>query len=44
MQQMPSQEFGKVSIHAPAGGATRFTANLAGAIHVSIHAPAGGAT
>ena len=33
-----------VSIHAPAGGATKYTERLSESIEVSIHAPAGGAT
>ncbi len=33
-----------VSIHAPAGGATRLNHRINGGYCVSIHAPAGGAT
>ena len=37
--------YGLVSIHAPAGGATKITLLRFGRVHtVSIHAPAGGAT
>ena len=35
---------GMVSIHAPAGGATFFSAQINKGKIVSIHAPAGGAT
>jgi hypothetical protein len=35
---------GKVSIHAPAWGATADVIHFCGAAHVSIHAPAWGAT
>ena len=36
--------FNAVSIHAPAGGATKWICNNWKADNVSIHAPAGGAT
>ena len=40
----PAAETGRISIHAPAGGATKIAHTVQKFLDISIHAPAGGAT
>ena len=41
---MGGRQADRISIHAPAGGATEATKKAEAALAISIHAPAGGAT